>query len=94
MRSTVTPQTVVGAVGGLATGYVLWLAAVSIVNDNAAADRWGPVVLTASVVLAVCAVLWGLALRRRKKFLWAAFGFGLPMLPVVLTLAVLVDVYF
>lgn len=94
MRSAVTPRTILGAVGGLATGYVLWLAAVSIVNDNAAAGRWGPVVLVVSVVLAVCAALWGMLARRRKKFLWAAFGFALPILPVVLTAAVLADVYF
>jgi hypothetical protein len=94
MRSAVTPQAIVGAVGGLATGYVLWLTAVSMVDDNAAAGRWGPTVLIVSVVLAVCAVLWALVLRRRRKYLWSAFGFGLPILPLVLTLAVLADVYF
>jgi hypothetical protein len=32
-------------------------------------------------------------LRRRGSYLWSAFGFGLPIPPVVLTLAVLADVY-
>jgi hypothetical protein len=32
-------------------------------------------------------------MRRRGKHLWAAFAFDLPILPVVLTLAVLADVY-
>lgn len=94
MRSRVSPQTVAGATGGLAAGYVLWLAALSMVNDNAAAGTWGPVVLIASAVLGAGAALWGLVLRRRGKYLWSAFGFGLPILPVVLTLAVLADVYF
>jgi hypothetical protein len=51
-------------------------------------------VLLLSVALAVGAVLWAASLRRRKKYLWSGFGFGLPILPVVLTVAVLADVYF
>jgi peptidoglycan/LPS O-acetylase OafA/YrhL len=92
MMRTVTRQTIVGAVGGLATGYVLWLLAIST-GDNATAGQWGPLVLLASAVLGVCAVVWGLRQRRRDKQSWAAFAFGLPVLPVVLTLAILADVY-
>ncbi|MGO9384527.1 MAG: hypothetical protein ACLP4W_21175 [Mycobacterium sp.] len=93
MKTSDTSGTVVGAIGGLTTGYVLWLVAFSIADDNAAVGRWGPTVLLLSVVLAICAVLWGSVQRRRRKHLWSAFGFAVPILPVVLTLAVLADVY-
>jgi hypothetical protein len=87
-------DTVVGVIGGAAAGYVLWLLAFSIADDNAAVGRWAPTVLLLSVALAIGAVLWAALLRRRKKYLWSGFGFGLPILPVALTLAVLADVYF
>ena len=51
MRSDI----VLGAVGGLAAGYVLWLVAFSIVDDNAAVGQWAPTVLLLSLALAVCA---------------------------------------
>ena len=89
----VRTDTVMGAVAGAAAGYVLWLVAFSIADDNAAVGRWAPTVLLLSVALTVAAVLWGSVLRRRGKFLWAGFGFALPVLPLALTLAVLVDVY-
>jgi hypothetical protein len=92
MRSETTGATV-GVIGGAAAGYALWLVAFSIADDNAAVGRWAPTVLLGSAVLAVCAVLWGLVQRRRGKYAWAGFSFGLPVLPVVLTLAVLADVY-
>jgi uncharacterized membrane protein len=92
MRSD-TSGTIVGAIGGIATGYLLWLLAFSIADDNAAVGRWAPPVLVASLALGVCGVLWGLVQRRRRKYAWSGFGFGLPVLPVVLTLAVLADVY-
>ncbi|HWS93229.1 MAG TPA: hypothetical protein VN255_12300 [Mycobacterium sp.] len=84
---------VLGAIGGVATGYVMWLLAFSIAGDNATVGQWGPTVLVLSVVLAICAVVWASVLRRRRKYLWSAFGFGVPILPLVLTLAVLADVY-
>ena len=89
-----TTATMVGAIGGIATGYVLWLLAFSIADDNAAVGRWAPTVLLLSVVLAIGAVLWGGVQRLRGNHLWSGFGFGLPILPVVLTVAVLADVYF
>jgi hypothetical protein len=88
-----TSGAVMGAIGGLAAGYVLWLVAFSIADDNAAVGQWAPTVLLVSVVLAICAVLWAALLRRRENYLWSGFGFCLPILPVVLTLAVLADVY-
>jgi hypothetical protein len=86
--------TMMGAIGGIGTGYVLWLLVFSLVDDNAAVGDWAPTVLLVSVVLGVCAALWGALLRRRGKYLWSGFVFGLPMLPVVLTLAVLASAYF
>lgn len=86
-------DSIIGVIGGLATGYVLWLLAISIGDDNATVGQWGPLVLLVSVVLGVCAGGWGWWLRRRTKQLWAAFAFGLPILPVVLTLAMLADAY-
>jgi hypothetical protein len=88
-----TSGAVMGALGGLTGGYVLWLVAFSIADDNAAVGQWAPTVLLVSVVLAICAVLWAALLRRRENYLWSGFGFCLPILPVVLTLAVLADVY-
>lgn len=85
---------VLGAVGGLAAGYVLWLVAFSIVDDNAAVGRWAPTVLLLSVLLAVGAALWATVQRRRQRYAWSGFGFCLPVLPVALTVAVLADVYF
>ncbi|OIN80285.1 hypothetical protein [Mycobacterium malmoense] len=92
-RTGGTAGTIVGAIGGAASGYVLWLVAFSIADDNAAVGRWAPTVLILSVGLAICAGLCGSVARRRGKYLWSGFGFGLPVLPVVLTLAVLADVY-
>jgi hypothetical protein len=86
-------ETVIGAIVGVAAGYVLWLVAFSVADDNAAVGRWAPTVLLLSAVLAVAALLWGLVARRRGKYGWSGFGFGLPVLPLALTLAVLADVY-
>jgi hypothetical protein len=91
---TIRSETIVGALGGVAAGYVLWLLAFSIADDNAAVGRWAPTVLLLSLALAIGALLWALVQRRRRKFAWWGFGFGLPVLPVVLTLAVMADVYF
>jgi hypothetical protein len=86
-------ETVIGAIGGAATGYVLWLLAISVAGDNATAGHWGPLVLLGSALLGIGAAIGGLVLRRRRKYVWAAFAFDLPILPVVLSLAVLADVY-
>jgi uncharacterized iron-regulated membrane protein len=88
-----TPQVIVGVIGGLAAGYVLWLLAISIGDDLTTVSVWSLTVLLLSVVLAVCAGVWGWWQRRRLQRVWAAFAFGLPVLPVVLTLAVLADLY-
>jgi hypothetical protein len=50
-------------------------------------------VLLLSAVLAICAGICGWWLRRRGKRPWVAFAVGLPILPLVLTLAVLANIY-
>ncbi len=87
-------DSIVGAIGGVAAGYVLWLIAISVAGDNATAGNWAPPVLLGSAVLAVCAGVWGYRLRRRGRYPWAAMAFGMPILPVLLTLAVLANIYF
>jgi hypothetical protein len=86
-------DSLVGAIGGVAAGYVLWLVAISIAGDNATAGRWAPWVLVGSAVLAIGAGIWGWQLRRRSRYPLAALAFGLPILPLILTLAVLANIY-
>ena len=43
--------------------------------------------------LALAAVLWGRRVRARGNLTLAAFAYGLPVLPVLLTLLVLADTY-
>jgi hypothetical protein len=93
MKTGDTRDTVVSALGGVIIGYVLWLIAISIGNDVTTVSRWSLIVLLGSTVLGVCAGVWGLRMRRRGQHLGAAFAFGLPILPVVLTLAVLTNIY-
>jgi hypothetical protein len=92
-RPTIRTDLAKGVAAGAAVGYVLWLAVFSIVDDNAAAGSWAPVVLLLSMALAFGAVRWARAQHRRGDQLRSGFGFGLPVLPFVLTLAVLADVY-
>ncbi len=81
------------ALGGVLAGYVLWLIAFSIGDFLTTAGKWGPIVLAASAVLALVAVLWGRRVRARGNLTLAAFAFGLPVLPVLLTVLVLADTY-
>ncbi|CAM4143577.1 hypothetical protein MB901379_00672 [Mycobacterium basiliense] len=87
-------ETVLAAAGGVAAGYVLWLVAISIGDDVTTVSNWSLAVLLLSVVLAIGAAVVGMAMRWRGKSAWSAFAFGLPILPVVMTLAVLADLYF
>ena len=47
MKTSNTSDTVMGAIGGVATGYVLWLLAISIGDDVTTVSRWSLVVLVA-----------------------------------------------
>jgi hypothetical protein len=90
---TQTPEKIVGATGGLLAGYALWLAAITVGDDITTVAKWSLAVLLLSGALAVAAVIGGLLMRWRRKFGWSAFAFGLPVLPVALTLALLANVY-
>lgn len=91
--STDTPQIIMGAIGGVVTGYILWLAAISVGDGLTTVSQWSRVVLLLSVLVAVCGAAGGLRLRSRGKLAWSAFAFNLPIPPVVLTVAVLADIY-
>lgn len=85
---------VIGAIGGLLAGYVFWLAAITVGDDLASVSKWSLAVLLVSGALAVGAVVCGLLMRWRRRYGWSAFAFGIPVLPVALTLAVLANLYF
>jgi hypothetical protein len=90
----VRTESIWAAIGGALTGYVGWLVAYSIGEATTTVSLWGPVVLIVSAASAVAAVLWGQRLRRRRNLTLASFAFALPVLPVLLSLAVLVSAYF
>jgi hypothetical protein len=81
------------AIGGGLAGYVLWLVAISIGDAITTVSLWSLVVLGLSAAFALWAVLWGRRLRQRRSYPLASFAFALPVLPVVLSLAVLVRSY-
>lgn len=93
LLTAVRAETVWSAAGGALVGYVGWLVAISVGAALGTVSGWSLVVLALSVALAIWAVLWGRRLRRRRNYSLAAFAFGLPILPVVLTLGVLVATY-
>lgn len=86
-------QSILASVGGVLAGYVLWLVAISIGDSLTTVSRWGVVVLIASLVFALGALLWGRRLRRKRNFSLASFAFALPVLPVLLSIGVLADSY-
>lgn len=61
--STDTPQIIMGAIGGVVTGYILWLAAISVGDGLTTVSQWSRVVLLLSVLVAVCGAAGGLRLR-------------------------------
>lgn len=90
---TQTPEKIVGAIGGLIAGYVLWLAAITIGDDVTTVAKWSLAVAVLSVALVVGAVIGGLLMRWRRKAGWSAFAFGVPVVPVILTLSLLANLY-
>ena len=80
-------------IGGVLVGYVFWLIAISIGDFFTTAGLWGPIVLAVSVVFALIAALWGRRVRARGNRILAAFAFGLPVLPILLSVLVLADSY-
>jgi hypothetical protein len=89
----VRAESIWAAIGGVLTGYVVWLVAISVGDALTTVSLWGLAVLIVSAVSAVTALLWGQRLRRRHNFTLAAFAFALPVLPVLLSLGVLADSY-
>ena len=89
----VRAESIWAALGGVLAGYLLWLVAFSIGDFLTTAGMWGPIVLAVSAVLALVAALWGRRVRARGNLTLAAFAFGLPVLPVLLTVLVLADTY-
>jgi hypothetical protein len=90
----VRAESIWAAIGGALTGYVAWLVAISIGDALTTVSLWGLVLLIVSVASAVAALLWGRRLRRRGNVTLASFAFALPALPVLLSLGVLVRMYF
>jgi Flp pilus assembly protein TadB len=86
-------ETIMGVVGGVIIGYIMWLVAISIGDAITTVSLWSVIVLILSVAFAVWAVLWGRRLRQRLKFTLASFAYALPVLPVVLSLGVLLRSY-
>ena len=86
-------ESIWAGLGGILVGYVIWLAAISIGEALTTVSLWSVVVLILSAVFAVGAMLWGRRLRRRRNYPLASFVFALPVLPVLLSLAVLARSY-
>jgi hypothetical protein len=86
-------ESIWAAIGGALVGYVLWLVAISVGDAITVVGLWSLIVLAVSAAFALWAVLWGRRLRDRRNDVLAWFAFALPVLPVLLSLAVLVDSY-
>jgi hypothetical protein len=93
VAKAVRTESIWAASGGVLTGYVMWLVAYSIGDAVTTASLWGLIVLILSAAAALWGVLWGRRLRRRGNYALAAFVFALPVLPVLLSLAVLARIY-
>ncbi|MDY6996375.1 MAG: hypothetical protein SW019_07255 [Actinomycetota bacterium] len=82
----------VAGVGGLVLGHILWLAGISAAIATDDIPRWVLVVAGVSLAVGVVAGLLGwraFGRRTRKGEIWAAFLWGLPASPVLLSLIVL-----
>lgn len=82
----------VAGVGGLVVGHIFWLAGISAAISSADVPTWVLVVAAVSLVVGTVSALLGRSAWRRKdrKYeIWAAFLWGLPVSPVLLSLIVL-----
>lgn len=93
MAKAVRSESIWAAIGGVIIGYVLWLVAISIGEAVTTVSLWSLIVLIVSAAFALSAVLWGQRLRRRRNYALASFAFALPVLPVLLSLAVVIRSY-
>jgi uncharacterized membrane protein YoaK (UPF0700 family) len=79
----------VAGIGGLAVGHILWLAGISIAGATRTVSSWVLVVAAVSFVVGAVAAVLGWRSYQRKSEVWAAFLWGLPISPVLLSLTVL-----
>jgi hypothetical protein len=93
VAKAVRTESIWTAIGGVIVGYVLWLVAISIGDAVSTVSLWSLVVLLVSAAFALWAVLCGRRLRRQRNYGLASFVFALPVLPVLLSLAVLARIY-
>jgi hypothetical protein len=93
VAKAVRSESIWAVIGGALIGYVVWLVAISIGDAVTTASLWGLIVFILSAAAALWGVLWGRLLRRRGNYALASFVFALPVLPVLLSLAVLVRIY-
>jgi cytochrome bd-type quinol oxidase subunit 2 len=79
----------VAGIGGLVVGHILWLAGISIAIATRSVNSWVLVVAAMSFVAGAVAAYFGWRSYQRKSETWAAFLWGLPVAPVLLSLTVL-----
>ncbi|MDG4663460.1 hypothetical protein [Mycobacterium sp. 236(2023)] len=82
----------VAGVGGLVVGHILWLAAISFAVASTSVSTWVLVTAAVSFAVGVAAAFLGRRKWRQKTAkaeTWAAFLWGLPILPVLLSVVVL-----
>jgi hypothetical protein len=73
----------------LVLGHILWLAGISAATSTATVSSWVLVVAAVSFLFGAIAGAFGWRAYRRKSDVWAAFLWGLPVSPVLLSLVVL-----
>jgi hypothetical protein len=81
--------TIVAGLGGLVIGHVLWLVGIKLASNSQSVSFWVLVVAGISFALALAGGLVGWVCYRRKAFAKAAFLWGLPISPLLFSLAVL-----
>ncbi|MGV0850548.1 hypothetical protein [Mycolicibacterium phlei] len=79
----------VAGIGGLVIGHILWLGGISLATSTATVSTWVLVVAAVSFVVGGLAGWLGWRAYQRKSEVWAAFLWGLPLSPVLLSLVVL-----
>ena len=70
-------------------GHILWLIVISLAMDMDEVSTWVLVVAALVVVGAAASAYFAWKLQRRKAFAKAAFLWGLPILPALMTVCVL-----
>lgn len=82
----------IAGIGGLIIGHALWLAGITTAIASQDVARWVLVVAGVSLVVGAVSGLLGwraFRAKTRRGEIWAAFLWGLPISPVLLSLIVL-----